>query len=399
MKTIDGDAGTSAATEARAGELGTHPLIERAQELHELIDSNGPVNDREGRIAEPVIEALFTAGAMSALTPREFGGAELTPRQSMELIRTLSYADPSTGWVTMAIGMVTGLAGAFLPADAARELFKTPRIGIAGQGTRPGQAEPVEGGYLLSGSWSFASGIKHSTHLHTAARDAATGEIRFFILPVEEVTFIENWDVLGLRGTGSIDYTLDKTFVPGNYSYPSLSRTPVTGGDLYRIGIGNFVSINHSAWAIGVGRRLLDELQVLIQAKSGRPGALAENQAFHEQYADAEVEHRAAAALLHEVWEEIEATIASGRDATVRQESLSRAALHNATWSTHRVAQFVYRSGGTDALRRGTIQRLFRDVHAGTQHISSSPAIMQSAGREMAGLAPGERWVHFNLTK
>lgn len=59
----------------------------------------------------------------------------------------------------------------------------------------------------------------------------------------------------------------------------------------------------------------------------------------------------------------------------------------------------MYTSGGSGALRSGTVQRLFRDVHAGTQHISSSPAIMQAAGRELAGLAPGERWVHFNLTK
>lgn len=396
MKTADEDA---RAAEAQASELGVHELIKRARGLHELIDRNGVVNDREGRIAEPVIEALFTTGAMSALTPRQLGGAELTPRQSMDLIRTLSYADPSTGWVAMAIGMVTGLAGAFLDAEAARELFRTPRLGIAGQGTRPGQAEAVDGGYLVSGAWSFASGIKHATHLHTAAQDSTTGETRFFILPVEQVTFIENWDVLGLRGTGSIDYTLDKTFVPRSYSYPSLSRIPVTGGDLYRIGIGNFVSINHSAWALGVARRLLDELQGLAQAKSGRPGTLSDSPSFHEQYAAAEVEHRAAAALLYEVWEEIEATLACGRDVTVRQESLSRVALYNATWSTHRVAQFVYRSGGTDALRHGTVQRLFRDVHAGTQHISSSPAIMQAAGREMAGLAPGERWVHFSLMK
>ena len=387
-----------------AGQAGTSEpeatrIIGRARELHGLIDQHGEANDREGRIAEPVIEALFTSGALSMFTPRRLGGAEMTPRQSMDLVKTLSYADPSTGWVAMAIGMVTGLAGAFFEAEAARDLFRTPRLGIAGQGSRPGEAEAVGDGYLVSGSWSFASGIKHSTHLHTAARDSKTGEIRFFIVPVEQVTFIENWNVLGLRGTGSIDYALDKMFVPRSYSYPTLSRTPVTGGDLYRIGIGNFVSIVHSAWALGVGRRLLDELQLLTQAKSGRPGSMAASPSFHEQYAAAEVELRAAAALIYEVWEDIELTLARGDDISVRQESLNRIALHNATWSTHRISQFAYRSGGTDALRDSTIQRLFRDVHAGTQHVSSSPAIMQAAGRELAGLAPGERWVHFNLTK
>jgi alkylation response protein AidB-like acyl-CoA dehydrogenase len=372
-------------------------VLRRVEQLHGLVDAHGEEGDREGRLAEPVVEALFDSGAVSVFTPRALGGAEMTPRQAMDLFRVLSHADPSAGWVTMALGLATGLAGAFFDADTARELFRTPRLGIAGQGTRPGRAVPVPGGHRISGEWAFASGIKHATHLHTAATDTGTGENRFFIVPVEQVTFIENWDVLGLRGTGSIDYTLEDLFVPSNHSYPSLSTEPVTGGDLYRIGIGNFASINHGGWALGVGRRLLDELSAAVRAKAGRPGSQAESDAFHEQYAGAEVRLRAAGAFLYEVWEEIEATLAAGERIPLRLETLNRVALNNATWSVHGIAQFVYRNCGTAALRSGTIQRLFRDVHGGTQHISSSPVILQAAGRELAGLAEGQRWVHFTL--
>ncbi|MGY1703429.1 acyl-CoA dehydrogenase family protein [Geodermatophilus sp. SYSU D00697] len=372
-------------------------VIRAAEELTDLVDRYGEENDRAGRIAEPVVEELHRIGAIGVFTPRELGGAEMTPRQSMDLFRTLSYADPSTGWVTMAMGLATGLAGAFFGKEAARELFATPRLGIAGQGTRPGRAVPVDGGHRISGEWSFASGIKHCTHLHTAALDTETGQTRFFIVPVEQVTFIENWDVLGLRGTGSIDYTLEDCFVPIEYSYPSLSTEPVTGGDLYRIGIGNFASINHGGWVLGVGRRVLDELAAVVRAKAGRPGALTDTDAFAERYAKAEVQLRAAKALLYEVWEEIEATLARGQEIPLRQHTLNRVALHNATFSVAEIAQFAYVSAGTDALRRGTLQRLFRDVHGGTQHVSSSPLIMQSAGRELAGQAEGKRWVHFSL--
>lgn len=372
-------------------------IIREAERLHDFIDGFGEANDRDGRIAEPVIEALYDSGAMSVFTPRALGGAEMSPRRSMDLFRVLSHADPSTGWVTMAIGMATGLAGAFFDEDTARELFATPRLGIAGQGTRAGTAVPVEGGYRISGAWAFASGIKHSTHLHTAAADTETGETRFFIVPVEQVTFVENWDVMGLRGTGSIDYTLQDCFVPANWSYPSLSREPVTGGDLYRIGIGNFASLNHGGWALGVGRRLLDELSASVRAKAARPGGQADSESFHEQYAQAEVKLRAASALLYEVWEEIEGVLAAGDEIPLRLETLNRVALNNATWSTHAIAQFVYTNMGSEALRSGTVQRLFRDVHGGTQHISSSPMILRSAGRELAGLAEGTRWVHFNL--
>jgi alkylation response protein AidB-like acyl-CoA dehydrogenase len=372
-------------------------VIQRADGLRGLVDGYAEQGDREGRLAEPVVEALYDSGAVSVFTPRELGGAEMTPRQAMDLFRILSHADPSTGWVTMALGLATGLAGAFFDADTARELFRTRRLGIAGQGTRAGRAVPVVGGHRVTGAWAFASGIKHATHLHTAATDTETGQTRFFIVPVEQVTLIENWDVLGLRGTGSIDYTLQDLFVPSNFSYPSLSTEPVTGGDLYRIGIGNFASINHGAWALGVGRRLLDELSAAVRAKAGRPGTQADSESFHEEYASAEVKLRAAAAFLYEVWEEIEATLARGDRIPLRLETLNRVALNNATWSTHDVAQFAYRSCGSEALRSGTIQRLFRDVHGGTQHVSSSPVILRSAGRELAGLADGQRWVHFAL--
>jgi alkylation response protein AidB-like acyl-CoA dehydrogenase len=365
--------------------------------LHDLVDAHGPQNDIDGRIAEPVIEALYTSGAIGVITPRELGGSEMSPREAMDVYRTLAYADPSTGWVTMALAMSTGLAGAFFDREAAEELFRTPRLGIAGQGTRAGRAEPVDGGYRVSGQWSFASGIKHATHLHTAAADTTTGATRFFIVPVAEVDFVDNWDVLGLRGTASIDYSLDGVFVPAEMSYPSLSVEPVTGGTLYHVGIGNFASINHGAWALGVGRRLLDELAATVRAKAGRAGSSAENASFHEQYANAELKLRSAHALLYDVWEEIEGVLAEGDRMSVRLETLNRAALCNATEQLDEISGFVYRSAGSDALRNGTIQRLYRDVHAGTQHISSSPIILQSAGRQLAGLADGQKWVHFQL--
>lgn len=386
----------------KTGTLSSVPLTPEsllldAKQLYGLIDEHGAQNDREGHIAEPVVEALHHGGMFKALAPQELGGAEMAPRQLMDLYRSLAYADPSTGWVTMAIALSTGLAGAFFDRATAEELFATSRLGIAGQGTRAGDAERVSGGYLVSGKWAFASGIKHSTHLHTAAADTSTGETRFFIIPVEKVNFIDNWNVMGLRGTGSIDYTLDRVFVPAEYSYPSLSTAPTTGGALYQLGIGNFASINHGAWALGVGRRLLDELSSSVKQKAGRAGSQAENSSFHEQYASAEMRLRGAQALLYEVWEEIEADVYAGKPLSIRLETLNRAALCHATWTLDDVAGFVFQSGGSESLREGTLQRIYRDVHGGTQHISSSPMILQATGRQLAGLAEGQKWVHFNL--
>jgi hypothetical protein len=82
---------------------------------------------------------------------------------------------------------------------------------------------------------------------------------------------------------------------------------------------------------------------------------------------------------------------------TVRQNSLLRLALANITWSCHEVSEFAYTAAGTIALRSGTMQRLFRDMHAGTQHITSAPPVIRNTGRELAGVAAGKKWLFLDL--
>ena len=98
----------------------------------------------------------------------------------------MSYADASAGWVTMAANLSIGTAGAYLSDDAVAELWGDGRQPvIAGQGTRPGTAKMVDGGLSLSGSWSFGSGLKHSTHVHSLGIIEETGEPRIFVTPID----------------------------------------------------------------------------------------------------------------------------------------------------------------------------------------------------------------------
>ena len=191
-------------------------LAERAKAVATLADKHAEFGDEKGQLAEPVVEALHREGLYGMWVPRSVrDGAELDPVSSIGVIENLSYGDPSAGWVLMASALAIGTGAAFLGDAAVEELFKGDRLPvIAGQGTRPGIAVPKDGGFLLSGSWSFASGIKHGTHIHTLGVIDGTGEPRIFVLPVGQAKLVENWDVLGLRGTGSIDYVIDSVFVP-----------------------------------------------------------------------------------------------------------------------------------------------------------------------------------------
>ena len=130
---------------------------------------------------------------------------------------------------------------------------------------------------------------------------------------------------------------------------------------------------------------------------SARPSTQTDSAGFHEGFARAEGSFRAARALVYETWSDVAATLDKGEHPSVRQHTLIRLALTNVTATLHDLANYVYLAAGSTSLRSGTIQRLVRDVHAGTQHVTSSPAVAQTVGRELLGLADDMRWQFLDL--
>src|SRR3954468_15789166 len=214
-------------------------LPTRARAVAAIADQYADEGDRQGQLSSPVVDALHREGLFGMWVPRSMpGGVELDPVSSLRVIENLAYGDPSAGWVLMASALAIGTGAAYLQDEAVSALFSGERLPvIAGQGTRPGTAVPAAGGFRLTGSWSFASGIKHSTHIHTLGIIEGTGEPRIFVLPVGHATLLDNWDVLGLRATGSIDYRIDDVFVPEAYTHFAVTETPRRGGSLFTLGI------------------------------------------------------------------------------------------------------------------------------------------------------------------
>ncbi|MGH2849550.1 MAG: acyl-CoA dehydrogenase family protein [Solirubrobacteraceae bacterium] len=365
-----------------------------AEGLIGLVDRHAEASEARGALSDEVVDALHDTGLWGMWVPEVLGGAELEPVPSLQVLEHVSYGDASAGWVLMAAALATGCDAAYLGEEAAAELFPgTGRVLVhEGQGTRPGRAVTTDGGYLLSGEWSFASGIKHAEIIHTGSQVQETGEIRLCVLPKEQATLIDNWDVMGLRATGSIDYTIDSVFVREPFTYMATTDVPRRGGNLYTLGIVNFGMICHSAWALGVGHRMLDELRKLVLERSGRPGSLGDNQAFLGEFAMAEAKWRAAHALVYETWNDVQDTLRQGDRMSVEQNTATRLALQHTTWNVEEVCLFVYTAAATTALRAGTLQRFFRDMHAGTQHFTSGPLARQACGLMAAGLGSEKRW-------
>jgi len=398
----------AAAERTAAGRAGPEPsaLIARAKELSPFLSGQAAANEQKGALTDDVVSALADAGFFGAWIPRCYGGSEASPVEYLELIETLSYADGSTGWVVMATQVAAGTAAAYLPRSAADAIFGERIPVFAGVGAPRGRAEPAEGGYRLTGDWSYGSGILHAEYLHTGGMVFENGaprklpgsqalDARIFIVPMSDVTLRGNWDVLGLNATGSVDYDITDAFVREDYTHLQSTKEPRQGGPLYKLGIQGLGGICHSAFALGTARRALDEMAAIARAEAGRPQLLPERgggESFQEKFAHAEAELRAARAFLVETLHDVEAGLERGDDVSVRQFTLMRLALNHVTSVGGEVCGFVFHYGGGIALRDGTLQRCFRDMHTGMQHITTGPNILRQCGIELLGMAPGKVW-------
>ncbi|MCK9494307.1 MAG: hypothetical protein M0R75_02270 [Dehalococcoidia bacterium] len=350
-----------------------------------------------GALTEASLAPLRDANLFGLMAPAELGGLEASPCDTLETFEEVSRAEGAVGWVLTTCAFATGLAGAFLGDDAAAEVFRDGMPIIAGAGAPVGRARTVEGGFVLDGRWSYGSGIRHATHTHNGALILdPDGEVRsdlgphIFVTPIEAATLDDQWDVLGLRGTGSVDYAIEDCFLPDGFGHQTRGAVQRRGGATYTIGTAGMSTIAHTGFFLGIGRRVLDELADVARTK-GAPGSrLTDSETFLDGYAAAEAGYRAARALVFETWRAIEHRIALGAAVDVGHIAAAQVAMcHLASASTD-AATFAYQAGGGTSLRQGALQRAFRDTFAGRQHARVSGAVMRANMRTLLLAGPSE---------
>jgi alkylation response protein AidB-like acyl-CoA dehydrogenase len=395
---------TAASTETPA----PGSLVDVARELTDALSAQADACEAAGVLTDATVALLRDSGLVGLWVPERFGGAEAAPLEALEVIEAVSYADGATGWVLMAWQVAMASAAAYLPAPTANAVFGGEGIPIiAGTGAPMGRALAEGDGFRLSGRWRYGSGLRHAAWTHSGAPvyegdrprmlpGTNLPEVRIFIVSIEQTELHSGWEeVLGLRATASVDYSISDVFVPAEYTHQQSANVPVSGGNLYRLGIGGMGAICHSAWALGVGRRALDELAAIAVSDPGlstripQPGG---GEAFHERYSLAEARFRAARAFVVESQSAIAATIMRGEQMSTRQISLARLALNHVTSTVAEIGTFAYLYGGGSSLRPGALQRCFRDIYTGTQHATTGPAMLQPIADDLLGLADGKVW-------
>lgn len=369
-----------------------------ARALRPLIEAHAEEGARIGYVPTEVIRGLSDAGLWGLMLPRDLGGNEADPDTLIDVIEELSYADGSTGWVHMAVIFYIANASSWLGDSAIEAMFKGKDGYLgAGQISKLGRAERVEGGWKVSGEFQFGSGSLYSSWYLGAFVVEKDGKpeltpdgkprMVWAMAPRRKVRLKGNWDVMGLVATSSQDFEFVEQVVSDDFVLNTPGRNR-RGGPLYEIG----VSLGHVAWALGVGQRALDEIKDIARRKRrfGRSN-LIEQQVFQRDYGMAVASMEAARAGVHQVFNDWYREAQNGKP-TMEVKARARLISCWATDVAAKAGEFAYRASGSDGLRNAgganRLQRCFRDLYAGTQHRHIDTNVLIECSTVLLGVAP-----------
>jgi indole-3-acetate monooxygenase len=363
-----------------------HDLDRAAEELALRARELAAATEQHRRLSDELVQGLRSSGLFRAGAPAGVGAAQAPPGVILRCAEAVARGDASTGWC-VSIAATSSLLGGWLPEAGVQEVFGDPDQVAAGVWAPRGKATRVEGGYRVSGTWSFCSGIMHSDYMFGGCLvqgDAGGAPSpRVLGLAVSDLEILDTWHTSGLRGTGSHDAVAKDVFVPEHRSLWLLDP-PTSDTALYRFPVLAFFALSIAAAALGNARGALDDLRELAAVKVGQGSSrtLAERPGTWSAVARAEAALRAARALYYQAIDE--AWVASQAPEPVSDAlklGLRLAATH-AVRTAADVARDMYDLGGGSAIYDGSpLQRRFRDAHTATAHFQVNPATWELTGR------------------
>ena len=351
-------------------------------------------DEQSGTLSPASVEALVACGALRMKLPRVLGGFEADLVTQMEVLERLAIINPAVGWCAMVGATSLAMPGAFLSDAGVAMMFADGRIPRGAIVVMPtGVATPVAGGYRVNGRWAFASGVRHAEWLVAVVRlepaPQAAPNLHVVVVPVRDCEILDNWQVVGLKGTGSCDVVVKDLFVPQALSF-GVADAPRRGGALYRIGLPAFVAYEHAGFALGVARRVQDGLVTLMlnKRRGYAPGgtSMVERGSVQRLLGHSEMRLRAARALAVEVNEQAWETVCAGQTLSAEQQCECRSAATYATEVAATVINEAFRYAGASAIYDSHyMQRCLRDVTVAAQHYMVADTAYEQLGRAKLG--------------
>jgi alkylation response protein AidB-like acyl-CoA dehydrogenase len=379
-----------------------HPLVRAAAALAPQLRAHREAIERDQRIPAALFDQLSAAGLYRLTIPRSLGGLEIDPVTFSQVVETLSRAVASVGW-NIANNACNTLMVLGLPDAGIREVFADgPGVVVAGTGVEVGGiATPVQGGYRVTGKWSFGSGCHEANWMVASFRVKDGGPAAWrAVFPKSDATIVPgSWQVAGMRGTGSFDWTVNDVFVP---AYRTIDHTiaPLDNqwsrwpGITYALPSCAWLGPHHSSVITGIALAGFDALVDLAAAKTprGRSGLLRDNPQVQDAVGRADAilhagrAHRTA--MIRQLWD----TLASGAEITLEQRARCRLAAVHAGDCARDAMDLVYRQGGTTSFKVDSrLAECWRDLHVVGQTGNIAPEWYPIGGRVLLGMDPGPR--------
>ena len=383
-------------------------LVERARDMVPEIRALAQETERNRKIFPHIIDKFREAELLRTCRPKEFGGFEHDGETALRVALTISAACASTGWAVNG-AVSNGRSMSHFPIETQREIWAGDEDPFSCACFAPtGTAVPIDGGYILNGHWSFASGCDHASWAYLGAFITPPDkkppyEGAFFLLPIGDCEIIDNWFVNGLAGTGSKDIAVHDVFVPARrilmFADARAGTTPGAKyhqNPLYRMPLLIHGASLLASTAVGAARGALDAYLEMTSGRQTR-GALAGGQLPMAEFATVQLRYAEAAAAVESAelilltdMRTMTQKLYAGDPITVADRIRVR---RNQAYVTRLAVQAVEAlnasTGGSGLLLSNPVQRAWRDVNAVARHVSLNwDAVGTMYGQHAFGLEP-----------
>jgi len=384
-------------------------VLARVAGLEPMIRGASAEAETERRLSPRVAEALRDAGCYHLFRPRSRGGLELDPVSAFRVMEELARIDSAAGW-NVALANSTELFGAWYSDETTEEVFGSREAVMAGAFFPPRRAVPTEGGYRLSGRCSFNSNCHAATWILGLAHIHDDGVVRvddnghpvalLTLFRTEEAEIVDNWDTLGMRGTGSHDVHVDDVFVPAERAVPFKPLEQPSAayrGPWHRLTVWPAVACNSIA-ALGIAQAAIDACADLAKKKtpSYTTTTLKDRPIVQMRFAKAVAKVESARAYLYEAFDSAWQGALDGRTLDMPGKARLQLASSHAPIACAEAVDLIHSLVGTAGVRNDHVfQRHFRDIHVITQHAYVCESRLEAVGQISFGLEPNWGFLNF----
>jgi 3-hydroxy-9,10-secoandrosta-1,3,5(10)-triene-9,17-dione monooxygenase len=373
-------------------------FLARAKALQPTLLERAPTAAELRRLPDETIADFKQAGFFRMLQPAKWGGYECDPNAFFDVQMTLAAACPSSAWV-LGVVAVHAWQLALFSEKAQEDVWGKDSSTLISSSYAPtGKITRVEGGYKVSGRWSFSSGSDHCQWVFLGGFVPPDGEqkapdMRTFLLPRADYKIDDTWHVAGLKATGSKDIVVDDAFVPEHHTHKLIDgffrKSPgnvVNPAPLFKLPFGQIFVRSVSTSAIGCAQGALDAYNSIAAKRvaAGDGAKVAEDPTAQIVAAQASALIDEAKLVLHRNFETLMAAARSGGDMPVDLRVRFRYDSSRAVAKCVEAVDGLFTaSGGRAIFLNSPILRYFMDVHAARAHYANNP---DKPGRNFGGV-------------